>query len=77
MSYEVLKNRLCSGKEFDLDTARERISALADQLMITQVQADELLALAQENASKPDRLTMLELAVAELGFKMAGGEVDG
>lgn len=46
MSYEVLKNRLTNGTAFLLQTALDRINALADALEITQEQADELTALA-------------------------------
>ena len=47
MSYEVLKNRLTYGTAFLLQTALDRINALADALEITQEQADELTALAK------------------------------
>lgn len=47
MSYEVLKNRLTNGKPFLTATAMERINALADNLDITQEQAEELTNLAQ------------------------------
>lgn len=46
MSYGVLKNRLTNGNAFLLQTALDRINALADALEITQEQADELTALA-------------------------------
>lgn len=49
MSYEVLKNRLTNGTAFLLQTALERINALADTLEITQDQADELITIAQKN----------------------------
>lgn len=48
MSYEVLKNRLNNGEPYLLTTALERINALADNLVITQEQAEELSALARE-----------------------------
>ena len=46
MSYEVLKNRLTNGGPYLTTTAMDRINALADNLDITQEQADELTALA-------------------------------
>lgn len=49
MSYDVLKNRLTNGEPYLLVTAMERINALADNLEITQEQAEELTALAQQN----------------------------
>lgn len=58
MSYEVLKNRLTNGGPYLTTTAMERINALADNLDITQEQADELIALAQANGldAMPDDL---------------------
>ena len=47
MSYEVLKNRLTNGDHFLVTTAMDRINALADNLEITQEQAEELTNLAQ------------------------------
>ena len=59
MSYEVLKNRLTNGTAFLLQTALDRINALADALEITQEQADELTALAKSKGQDilPDDLT--------------------
>lgn len=59
MSYEVLKNRLTNGTAFLLQTALDRINALADALEITQEQADELTALAKAKGQDilPDDLT--------------------
>lgn len=51
MSYEVLKNRITNGTPFLRQTATARINALADNLEITQEQAAELLALAQQNGT--------------------------
>ena len=74
MSYDVLKNRLTNGVPYTTGAALERINALADNLEITQEQADELIALAKqhglESIGDEDRLTALELAVAELGVAM-------
>ena len=58
MSYEVLKNRLTNGTAFLLQTALDRINALADALEITQEQADELTALAKSKGQDvlPDDL---------------------
>lgn len=87
MSYEVLKNRLTNGKPFTLETATERINALANALEITQEQANELLALAAENASNEalgydERLANLEAAslehdaaLMELAGLLMGGSV--
>ena len=66
MSYEVLKNRLTNGTAFLLQTALDRINALADALEITQEQADELTALAKSKGQDilpddlPARMEMLE-----------------
>lgn len=74
MSYDVLKNRLTNGVPYTVEAALERINALANNLEITQEQADELIALAKqhglESIGDEDRLTALELAVAELGVAM-------
>ncbi|OUN23674.1 hypothetical protein B5G34_00840 [Flavonifractor sp. An82] len=74
MSYDVLKNRLTNGVPYTVEAALARINALADNLEITQEQADELIALAKqhglESIGDEDRLTALELAVAELGVAM-------
>lgn len=66
MSYEVLKNRLTNGTAFLLQTALDRINALADALEITQEQADELTELAKAKGQDilsddlPARMEMLE-----------------
>lgn len=66
MSYEVLKNRITNGTAFLLQTALDRINALADALEITQEQADELTALANANGHDvlpddlPARMELLE-----------------
>lgn len=84
MSYDVLKNRLTNGVPYTAGAALERINALADNLEITQEQAEELIALAKqhglESIGDEERLTAVELAVAELGATVAammGGESDG
>ncbi|WP_297232221.1 hypothetical protein [uncultured Flavonifractor sp.] len=84
MSYDVLKNRLTNGVPYTVETALERINALADNLEITQEQAEELTNLAKqyglESIGDEDRLTAVELAVAELGATVAamvGGESGG
>ena len=48
MSYDVLKNRLSNGNPYLLTTAMDRINALADNLAISQEQADELTSLAKQ-----------------------------
>lgn len=70
MSYEVLKNRLTNGKPFTLESATNRINALADSLEITHEQATELLEIATANASNEslsydERIKQLEIASLE------------
>lgn len=59
MSYEVLKNRLTNGDPYLTTTAMDRINALADNLEITQEQAEELTTLAQTHGldAMPEDLT--------------------
>ena len=59
MSYEVLKNRLTNGDPYLTKTAMDRINALADNLDITQEQAEELTNLAQMHGldAMPEDLT--------------------
>ena len=69
-SYEVLKNRLTNGRPYTVEAAVVRITALADTLEITQDQANELTALAQQygSAASQDtetRLQQLEAASLE------------
>ena len=69
-SYEVLKNRLTNGRPYTVEAAVARITALADALEITQDQANELTALAQQygSAAPQDtetRLQQLEAASLE------------
>lgn len=72
MSYDILKNRMTNGTPFVKETAVARINSLADTLVITQEQATELIALAEqygvdilpENYS--ERITKLEATDAEL-----------
>lgn len=89
MSYDVLKNRLTNGVPFTVEAALERIRALADNLEITQEQAqeqaDELAAIAQEHGSTAalsveERLAALEsaslehdTALMELAMMITGG----
>lgn len=49
MSYDVLKNRLTNGVPYTVEAAVERINALANNLEITQEQAEELTALANQH----------------------------
>lgn len=84
MSYDVLKNRLTNGVPYTVEAALDRINALANNLEITQEQAKELTNLAKqhglESIGDEDRLTSLELAVAELGVTVAamvGGVANG
>lgn len=69
-SYEVLKNRLTNGRPYTVEAAVARITALADALEITQDQANELTALAQQYGSTASqdtetRLQQLEAASLE------------
>lgn len=69
-SYEVLKNRLTNGRPYTVEAAVARITALADALEITQDQAKELTALAQQYGSTASqdtetRLQQLEAASLE------------
>lgn len=85
MSYDVLKNRLTNGKPYAASTAIARITALADELAITQEQADELTALAAEHGTAEtvtieERIAALEAAslehdtaLMELAAMLAGG----
>lgn len=71
MSYDILKNRLTNGNAFVKQTAIDRINALADNLVLTQEQAEELLALAETNGVEvlpedlPTRLAELEAVSAK------------
>ena len=80
---EVLKNRMLNGTPFLKAAALERIRALADNLKITQAEADELTAIAiahgeevlpQDAMGRLNQLEetaeMLTLALADL---MGGG----
>ena len=62
--YKVLYNRLTGGIPFAASTAIDRITALADALEITQDEATELTALAQERgttgAAVEERLAAVE-----------------
>ena len=64
-SYEVLKNRLTNGHPFTVEAAVARITALADALEITQDQANELTALAQQYGSAAPQDTEARLATLE------------
>ena len=62
--YKVLYNRLTGGITFAASTAIARITALADALEITQAEAAELIAIAQERgttgATVEERLAAVE-----------------
>lgn len=62
--YKVLYNRLTGSTPFAVSTAIARITALADALEITQDEAAELTALAQEHgttgATVEERLAAVE-----------------
>lgn len=62
--YKVLYNRLTGGVPFATSIAIDRITALADALEITQDEAAELTALAQEHgttgATVEERLSAVE-----------------
>lgn len=63
-SYEVLKNRLTNGQPFTVTAALERITNLADTLMITTDEKDELTELAKLHGS--DTAVSLEERVAQI-----------
>lgn len=62
--YKVIFNRLTGGIPFAASTAIDRITALADALEITQDEAAELTAIAQERgttgATVEERLAAVE-----------------
>lgn len=62
--YKVIHNRLTGGIPFAASTAIARITALADALEITQDEAAELIAIAQERgttgATVEERLAAVE-----------------
>ena len=62
--YKVLYNRLTGGIPFAASTAIARITALADALEITQDEAADLIAIAQERgttgATVEERLAAVE-----------------
>lgn len=68
--YKVLYNRLMSGVPFAASTAIARITAIADALEITQDEAAELTAIAQERgttgATVEERLAAVEAHQLEL-----------
>lgn len=80
MSYDILKNRLTNGNVFVKQTAIDRINALADNLEITQEQAEELLALAEANGVEvlpedlPTRLAELEAVSAKFDAFVAAAK---
>ena len=79
-SYEVLKNRLTNGRPYTVEAAVARITALADALEITQDQANELTALAQQygSAASQDTETRLQqLEAASRGHDAALIELAG
>lgn len=67
--YTVLYNRLSGGIPFTASVAIARITALADALEITQEEADELLTIAQQNATEgmtlEERMKVLETRAME------------
>lgn len=68
--YKVLYNRLTGNVPFAASTAIARITALADALEITQDEAAELIAIAQERgttgATVEERLAAVEAHQLEL-----------
>lgn len=67
-SYEIMRNRMTNGKYFSREAAKARIARLLDELEITQEQADELCALADEHgggATVEERLAAVEAAAME------------
>lgn len=67
-SFEIMRNRMTNGKFFSRETAMARIARLLDELAITQEQADELNALAEQyggGATIEERLSAVEAAAME------------
>lgn len=67
-SYEIMRNRMTNGRHFGKEAAKARIARLLDELEITQEQADELCALADEHgggATVEERLAAVEAAAME------------
>ena len=83
-SFDVMRNRMTNGKYFNRETAKARIARLLDELEITQEQADELNALAEQyggGATVEERLAAVEaaamehdIALMELAALLTGGE---
>lgn len=68
--YIVMKNRLLdTARAYQREAAIARINALANDLLITQEEADELIALAEQygkdDASIEARLALVETAALE------------
>ena len=85
-SFDVRHNRMTNGKYFSVEAAKARIARLLDELEITQEQADELNALAEQyggGATVEERLAAVEAAALEhdaalmelAAMLTAGGEV--
>lgn len=67
-SFDVMRNRMTNGKYFSAEAAKARIARLLDELEITQEQADELNALAEQyggGATVEERLAAVEAAALE------------
>ena len=67
-SFDVMRNRMTNGKYFSREAAKARIARLLDELEITQEQADELNALAEQyggGATVEERLAAVEAAALE------------
>ena len=67
-SFDVMRNRMTNGKYFSREAAKARIARLLDELEITQEQADELNALAEQyggGATIEERLAAVEAAALE------------
>ena len=67
-SFDVMRNRMTNGKFFTTEAAKARIARLLDELEITQEQADELNALAEQyggGATVEERLAAVEAAALE------------
>lgn len=67
-SFDVMRNRMTNGKYFSREAAKARIARLLDELEITQEQADELNALADQyggGATVEERLAAVEAAALE------------
>lgn len=84
-NYEMFRNRITNGKSFLKADAIKRVQTLANNLEITQEQADELMAIIEENGvdilpadamgrlnAVEEKLSVLEQDVSTLKLQSGG-----